>query len=127
MESYCCVCTDAIDACINGHTKCLKIYLQTVKNFNKLIEEEVPDDDDTYIKRHTLLHIACERGHGDCVKILLRYMDPNVLDNWNRTPLVLLCLKPNNREKIIKLLLEDSRTDTNIFNDDWGKQKICFI
>lgn len=123
MESYCCVCDNAIDACKHGHTKCLKIYLtdeETVKNLNELIFEKVPDDEDN-IKVYTLLHVACERGHGDCVKILLQYknLKLNVFDDLHRSPLRLLCSNPNHREKIIKLLLEDPRTDVNSRSDSY--------
>jgi hypothetical protein len=121
MDSYCCICKDRIDACEYGHTKCLKLYLsQDSTDLNKWVYREFycADTESSYERYGILLHIACKKGYGDCVKILLKYMDPNISDQGN-TALQVLCYKPENREKIIKLLLEDPRTDTNTLCDSW--------
>jgi hypothetical protein len=131
VKSYCCRCGDAEDACRNGHTICLKKYMQK-KNFNpnglyghscsgeiiggwgstKLVME------DFFVSR-TLLHIACQKGNGDCVNMLLNdeRVDPNILNGDNETPLQMMCtrtFKKFNKDRIIKLLLRCPRV-TNIF------------
>ena len=42
------------------------------------------------------------------------------------TPLRLLCLGSIDREKIIRLLLEDPRTDIDAFGDSWNKTSALF-
>jgi len=121
-KSYCCRCTNDEDTCKNGHTKCLKIFLE--KNnpnreikYTKQVTYEGDDYESTKYIKTSLLHIACKKGNGDCVNILLKdeHIDPNILNDDEETPLQMICERKTkfNKDIILMLLLQHPRVNIN--------------
>jgi len=60
----------------------------------------------------TPLHIACEHGHLDIVRVLVirQECDLNIPDSFSNTPLHMAC----NHNYIVELLIADQRCNLNI-------------
>lgn len=144
-EPACCRCKSALHAVQRGHTKCLKYFLKTsTEDPNKNItieknikEEWVSEDEDgeqymhtkitqnTIFVNATLLHLACKKGYGDCVTILLKdeRVDPNKLV-CQQSALYMMCGRRYNikfdSNRIILLLLKNPRVKV-------GKSFLCYM
>jgi len=66
----------------------------------------------------TSLHIACNRGHADMVKLLLahRDIDVNRMNKGGSTPLIWACT--GGFQSTVRLMLEDPRVQVNLTNSD---------
>mmetsp|Transcript_12407 Transcript_12407/g.20165 ORF Transcript_12407/g.20165 Transcript_12407/m.20165 type:complete len:600 (-) Transcript_12407:113-1912(-) len=64
-------------------------------------------------KLRTPLHVACDRGHSDCVNMLLALpgVDVNAQSNTGVTPLVMSAVKGHT--EAVKAMLQDARVDPN--------------
>lgn len=126
QEILCCRCFCMIDAVNAGHTKCLKHFLKTtLENPGGLYTDYTkPGNTD----KTTLLHIACEKGFGDCARILLKdsRVRPNRVNERNKTALHTLCEMEFHRydlSKIILLLLNTPTVSTLIREYLWSSDE----
>ncbi len=76
--------------------------------------QRVIDVNERGANNNTPLHVACEKGSTDIVRILLKHKEINVnlVGQYYRTPLMWACIKGHT--DIVKILLEDGRSDVNL-------------
>ena len=94
-----------MEACYAGKTESVRILLQTSNNESKKIDFNIQD-----YEFNTALHIACQRGHVNIVKLLLDTLELEDLDRrvnidlknlWGQTPLDVA--KSQNQQEIVQL------------------------
>ena len=117
----------------NGHADVVSFLLHsrygkmlTQNNGPRCFHDVFYDDDDEDVSENLALHIACENGHFDVVKLLLDYLSENPgathinlkNDDDGYTPLMIACEKKET--EIVKLLLEQDDLEVNL-QDNAGK------
>ena len=98
----------------------------TQNNGPRCFHDVFYDNDDEDVSENLALHIACENGHFDVVKLLLDYLSENPgathinlkNDDDGYTPLMIACEKKET--EIVKLLLEQDDLEVNL-QDNAGK------
>lgn len=140
---YCRRCNTSLQSVQRGHSKCLKYFLRVIRDPNVIITVEKwkktgvmrsGENGDFIQKRFvrmntTLLHIACKKGYGDCVRILLNddRIDPNILLG-GESPLFMLCDMDDTKfdpSDIILLFLKNPRVEINL--DEPGSAFLRYV